>query len=132
MFRSDPNVLIRSYFEASAAGICHVETLAQTLEMYSGISGLKSKSTGPKSRAFVNRLQTATSLLQRSAGRGRTVRRVVTNHTRLVGVETTRSGSALGNRVRIDRITSRRRAGACGERETIAALRPSCQNVVNQ
>src|ERR1700722_11618285 len=76
---------------------------------------------------------TASTLLQRRVRRLRTARRKVTDHTRLVGVESARSGSVRGNRVAVHGITRLRRAAAdCSHRELITARGAPRQNAVDQ
>src|SRR5580765_7899229 len=56
----------------------------------------------------------------------------VTNHTRLIGEETTRSGSTLSHGVCVDRVAVRGRTGSRSKRESVAALGARRQNAVNQ
>src|SRR5882724_9310920 len=72
-------------------------------------------------------------LLQRRVRRLCTAGREVTDHTRLVGEESARSGGVRRNGVATDGITRQRNATADGgHRELVATLGAGSQNAVNQ
>src|SRR5215471_19039391 len=83
-------------------------------------------------RARISLLATREILLQRAvAGAGRTGG-VGADHTGLIGVETTLSGSAAAARVGRNRVAHRRRRrGVAGKREDVSALGAAGKNAVH-
>src|SRR6267154_1710526 len=96
----------------------------------------KNKKHGTEAPCFLeasNNCKPPIRLLQRRVRRRCAASREITDHTRLVGVESARSGGLRRNWVATDVITRQRRASADRtHRELVAALGAARQNVVNQ
>src|SRR5580765_4029676 len=75
--------------------------------------------------------RTCVTLLQRRVRGNCTGACGVTNYTRLIGEETTRSRSTLSHGVCLDRVAVRGRTGSRSKRERVAALGARRQNTVN-
>src|SRR5215471_18024982 len=83
-------------------------------------------------RARISLLATREILLQRAVARAGRAGGVGADHTGLIGVETTLSGSAAAARIGRDRVANRRRRlGVAGERENISALGTGRENAVD-